>query len=509
MTDIPEVVPRPEERVEPRRIYAAMSGLIVAFLVANLDHMIVSTALPTISGELGGFELLSWVVAAFTLTTAVSTPIWGKLGDLYDRKRAFLTAFSVFLAGSALCGMAQDMLQLIAFRAVQGVGAGGLLVGGIAIIGALVPRRERAKYQGLMATIMPLAILSGPLLGGLITDSIGWRWAFYLNLPVGAIAVWLLITQLHLPAQPRQRGRPDVMGAATLAIAITALSLVTTLGGTHIPWGSPVIVVLALGTVVTLVLFIRCETKAEDPIIPLPLFTVRNFALAAFLSFASGLAMFGAVTFLPLYQQIARGVSPTHSGLLLLPLLGGMLVTAPAVGALVTRTGRFRTYPIVGSALMTVGMLGLATVHTTSSMILVTASMLAVGIGMGCFMQLTVLIAQNSVSDDHLGAASGASMLFRNLGNSLGVSLLGALYVAMMRSSLGDHPDAGVHGPVQAGLDLTPMGVARLAPGLQAAIHEAVSDGVARVFLAAAAVSVLMLVASLLLRNEPMDAADH
>lgn len=508
MRDRPEAGPRPDERADPRKIYAAMSGLIVAFLVANLDHMIVSTALPTIAGELGGFELLSWVVAAFTLTTAVSTPIWGKLGDLHDRKAVFLTAFSVFLAGSALCGMAQDMIQLIAFRAVQGLGAGGLLVGGIAIIGALVPRRERAKYQGLMATIMPLAILSGPLLGGLITDSIGWRWAFYLNLPVGAVAIWLLLTRLHLPAHPRQRGRLDIMGALALTVGLTALSLVTTLGGTHLGWSSPTIILLAAATVLALLLFIRCETKAEDPIIPLPLFRVRNFSLAAFLSFASGLAMFGAVTFLPLYQQIAREISPTNSGLLLLPLLGGMLATAPVVGGLVTRTGRFRLYPILGSALMTAGMLGLATVSTSTSQALVAASTLAVGIGMGCFMQLTVLIAQNSVSDDHLGAASGTSMLFRNLGNSLGVSLLGALYVARMRSSLSDQPEAEAALITEAGTDLTPSGISQLPDQWQADLQEAVSNGAAWVFLAGAAASALMLIASLLLRSTPID-ADH
>ena len=226
-------------QLRPREIYAAMSGLVIAFLAANLDHMIVGTALPTIAGELGGFEILSGVVVAYTLATAVTTPIWGKLGDLYSRKAVFVVAFSIFLVGSALCGMAQDMMQLIAFRAVQGLGAGGLLVGGIAIVGALVPPRERGKYQGLMATIMPLAILSGPLVGGLFADGIGWRWAFYLNLPLGALALILLATQLHLPPQPKDRGGIDVIGAVTLSTGIIALSLLTTLAGTHFSWGRP------------------------------------------------------------------------------------------------------------------------------------------------------------------------------------------------------------------------------------------------------------------------------
>ena len=487
--------------LRPRDIYAAMSGLIVAFLVANLDHMIVSTALPTIAGELGRFELLSWVIAAFTLTTAVSTPLWGKLGDRYDRKAVFITAFSVFLVASALCGFAQDMIQLIIFRGVQGLGAGGLLVGGIAIIGALVPRRDRAKYQGMMATIMPLAILSGPLLGGIITDTIGWRWAFYLNLPVGAIALWLLVAKLHLPRQSRHRGRLDVVGALALTCGLVALSLVTAMGGTHLDWGSPMIVLLGVIAALSLLVFVWWEFRAGDPIMPPALFRGWNFSLAVLLSFLSGLIMFGAVTFLPVYQQLSQGASPTLSGLLLLPLLGGMLGAAPAVGFLVTRTGRFRRYPILGSMLMLTGMIGLTQVGPDTHQVFVGAATLLVGIGMGCFMQLTVLIAQNSVPDSDLGAASGTSMLFRNLGNSLGVSLLGALYVSRMQFSLSDIPNSSSAGIALDGLISPSVDGAALSRQLQ----EAVAGGVSWVFAAGAIAATIMLITSLLLRNTPID----
>lgn len=496
--------PDPAHTLSPRQVRAAMSGLIIAFLIANLDHMIVSTALPTIAGQLGDLEALAGVATAYTVATAVTTPVWGKLGDLRDRKAVFMAAFAIFLAGSALCGMAGTMPQLIAFRAVQGIGGGGLLVGGIAIVGALVPPRERAKHLGLLTTIMPLAILSGPLIGGVITDTIGWRWAFYLNLPLGAVALWLLATQLHLPPQDRARGRLDAVGATTIGVAIIALSLLTTRSGTQ-AWNSPGTLIPAAVLALAVAAFLLWEKRAEEPLIPLTLFRSRNFTLAALLSLASGMVMFGAVTFLPLYQQFAQGASPTASGLLLLPLLGGMLVTAPLVGSLVTKFGRFRIYPILGSAAMTAGAAVLSMLSPDTSQLLVGAAMLAVGFGMGCFMQLTSLIAQNSAPAAHLGSATGTSMLFRNVGNSLGVSLLGAVYVAQMRQSLTDRIGPGGIDAAGAGLDLSPRLLAQLPPGTRDSIQEAVSDGVGRAFLVATAIAALMVVTSCLLREEPAE----
>lgn len=485
----------------PRRIYAAMSGLVIAFLAANLDFTIVGTALPTIAGELGGFDRLSWVVSSFALATAVTTPIWGKLGDLHDRKTVFIVSFSVFLVGSALCGMGQDMTQLIAFRAIQGLGAGGLLVGGMAIVGALVPAGERAKYQGLMAIIMPLAILSGPLIGGLFADGIGWRWAFYINLPLGALALLLLITQLHLPSRERVAGRVDVIGMGTLAVAIVALTLLTSVAGTRYDWSSAPVLALAGITLLAAVVFVRWERSAADPVVPLRLFTERNFTVAAILGFLSGLVMFGAVTFLPLYQQMVQGISPTHSGLMMLPLLGGMLLVAPAVGTAVSRTGRYRIFPITGAAAMTTGMFVLAGLSTDSSQWTVVAGMLAAGIGMGCFMQLTVVIAQNSVTGKDLGAATGTAMLARNLGNSLGVSVLGALYGWQLTRTLGDRALPPGYEQLTESTDLTPGELDALPESVRDTLSQAVTAGSTVVFLASGIGAVIMMVAALLLRD--------
>ncbi|WP_280236635.1 MDR family MFS transporter [Nocardia cyriacigeorgica] len=481
----------------PRRIYAAMSGLVVAFVAANLDFTIVGTALPTIAAELGGFTELSHVVTAFAVATAVTTPIWGKLGDLYDRKTVFLAAFSLFLLGSALCGAAQTMAGLIGFRVVQGLGAGGLLVGGIAIVGELVPPRERAKYQGLMAVVMPLAILAGPVIGGLCADGIGWRWAFYLNLPLGAVATVLLLTQLRLPRRERaSRGGVDRVGMALLGVSIVAVTVLTSTAGNRFAWISPPVIASALLAAATLAVFVWWERRSDEPVVPMTLFGVRNYTLAALLGFLSGLVMFGAVTFVPVYQQVVHGLSATNSGLLLLPLLGGMLVTAPVVGALVSRTGRFRRYPIVGAAVMTAGLFLLAGVDEDTGQLVMVAAMLAVGVGMGCFMQLTVVIAQNSVADRDLGAASATAMLARNLGNSLGVSVLGAAYAWQLARSLGGaEPGVGMWSG-EAAADLT-----QVSEPMRAAVRAAVADGVADVFLIGGICSAAMFLVALALRD--------
>ncbi|MGI5221324.1 MDR family MFS transporter [Nocardia sp. CA-290969] len=482
-----------QELPSRREIYSAMSGLVIAFLVANLDFTIVATTLPAIAQELGGFADLSLVVTAFAVATAITTPIWGKLGDLFDRKRVFLASFSLFLAGSALCGAAQTLTQLSAFRAVQGLGAGGILVGGIAIVGELAAPRERARYQGLMAIIMPLAILAGPVIGGLCADGIGWRWVFYLNLPLGAIALALLVTRLKLPPRTPRRRQVDVVGMLVLAAGIIALTVLTTAAGEGI---SPVVAVSGAAVCLAGAVFIGWERRAIEPVVPLGLFARRNYSLAALLGFLSGVVMFGAVTFLPLYQQVVQGVSATGSGLLLLPLLGGMLVTAPLVGILVSRTGRFRVYPIGGGAVMTAGSILLAGVGVDTSQLVIVLGMVAVGIGMGCFMQLTVVIAQNSVAGGDIGAASATAMLARNLGNSLGVSLLGAVFAWQLTRSPGAALPTGLlfgEGAVHNDLTILPEQT-----------REAVAEGVADVFLVAGICSAVIVCLALFLRETPL-----
>src|SRR6266545_4250768 len=378
-------------------------------------------AMLRIVGELGGLAHLSWVVTAYILGTTVSTPIWGKLGDLYGRKGIFLGSIVLFLIGSALSGMSQDMVQLIGFRAVQGLGAGGLVVGVMAIIGDLVPPRERGQYQGMLAGIMAIAMVGGPLIGGFITDHLSWRWAFYVNLPLGGLALLILMTQLRLPKY-RTEHRIDWLGAGLMAVGITAIVLVTTWGGTQYAWRSAQIIGLSVLAVLALAAFAVVERRAAEPVLSLKLFTNRNFALVSGIGFVVGFALFGAVTFLPLYQQTVQGASATNSGLLLLPLMAGLLVTSVVVGRAITKTGRYKVFPIVGGVLMVVGMLLLAQLSFDTSKTASALYMVVLGLGMGCLMQTTILIAQNSVEPRDLGVASSGATFFRSIGGSFGVS---------------------------------------------------------------------------------------
>ncbi len=429
-----------------REVMVVLPGLMLAIMLAMLDNMIVSTALPTIVKELGGLSHLSWVVTAYILGTTVSTPIWGKLGDLYGRKTVFLTSIVLFLIGSALCGMSgseilggpqNGMMELIAFRAFQGLGAGGLLVGAMAIIGDLVPPRERGRYQGLMAGIMALAMIAGPLVGGFITDNLDWRWAFYVNLPLGAVALLLLIARLHLP-KLRTEHRIDWLGAGLLSVGITALVLLITWGGNQYPWGSWQILGLGAVAAVSLIVFGFVERVAAEPIVPLGLFRNRNFAVVSAIGFLLGFAMFGAISFLPLYQQTVQGASATNSGLLLLPMMLGMMVISVFVGQVITKTGRYKIFPIIGGLGMTAGMILLSLIDVNTSKTQLALFMVALGTGMGFLMQTTMLIAQNSVEQRDLGVASSSAMFFRSIGGSFGVTLFGALFVRRLHDDVAE-----------------------------------------------------------------------
>ncbi|WP_446211242.1 MDR family MFS transporter [Micromonospora sp. IBSANI012] len=424
-------------------IRVVLFGLMIAMMLAMLDNMIVSTALPRIVGEFGGLDHFTWVVTAYVLGTTVSTPIWGKLGDLYGRKAVFLTSVVIFLVGSALCGMAgsdmlggpgDGMVELIAFRAVQGLGAGGLMVGVMAIIGDLVPPRERGRYQGMIAGIMAIAMVAGPLVGGFITDNLSWRWAFYVNLPLGGVALLVLATTMHLPKY-RTEHKIDWLGAALLSVGITAIVLLTTWGGNEYDWASPQILGLAVLAAVALVAFGLVERRVPEPILPLGLFANRNFALISVIGFLLGFAMFGAMNFLPLYQQTVQGASATNSGLLLLPLMFGMLVVSLVVGRAITKTGRYRIFPIVGGVVMTAGMFLLSRLDVDTGKAESSLYMVVLGVGMGFLMQTSMLIAQNSVEQKDLGAASGAATFFRSIGGSFGISLFGAIFANRLADS--------------------------------------------------------------------------
>ncbi|MEV4758274.1 MDR family MFS transporter [Micromonospora sp. NPDC049559] len=483
----------PPAAVRPN-VRVVLAGLMIAMMLAMLDNMIVSTALPRIVGEFGGLSHFTWVVTAYVLGTTVSTPIWGKLGDLYGRKAVFLTSIVIFLVGSALCGMsgssmfggtADGMMQLIGFRAVQGLGAGGLMVGVMAIIGDLVPPRERGRYQGMMAGIMAIAMVAGPLVGGFITDNLSWRWAFYVNLPLGGVALLLLITTMHLPKY-RTEHRIDWIGAGLLSVGITAIVLITTWGGNEYDWGSPQILGLAALAVVTLVIFGFVESRVPEPILPLALFANRNFALISVIGFLLGFAMFGAMNFLPLFQQTVQGASATNSGLLLLPLMFGMLVVSIVVGRAITKTGRYRIFPIIGGVAMTAGMglLMLLDVHT--SKLELSAYMVVLGAGMGFLMQTTMLIAQNSVEQKDLGAASGAATFFRSIGGSFGISLFGAIFANRLHDSLasrlGEQVANQFSGGGSGGAGMEPDALKALPAPIREGLLASLADSISGVF---------------------------
>jgi EmrB/QacA subfamily drug resistance transporter len=493
---------------EPRQrsVRVVMVGLMIAMLLAMLDNMIVGTAMPTIVGDLGGLDHLAWVVTAYTLATAASTPIWGKLGDMYGRKGIFLTSIVIFLVGSALSGMSQSMDQLISFRALQGLGAGGLMVGVMAIIGELIPPRERGKYQGLIAGVMAIAMIGGPLVGGSITDNWGWRWSFYINLPVGAVALTMVTIVLHLPKK-RTESRIDYLGAALLTVAITSLVLLTTWGGTQYAWASAQIIGLLVLGVVALAAFVYAETRAAEPVLPLRIFRNANFTLISLIGFLVGFTMFGAMTFLPLYQQTVQGASATNSGLLLLPMLLAMMAVSMVAGRVTSSTGRYKIFPIIGGGLITVGLYLLSTMDVHTTRFMSGLFMAVLGAGMGFIMQITMLIAQNSVQMRDIGVGSSSATLFRTIGGSFGVSLFGALFTHKIQDTMSSSAGAAGSAATKAGAQLAPATIAKMPTAIKDAYFHAVASGTHTVFLWGAVVSVIGFAAAWFIVETPLRGA--
>ena len=487
-----------QARLSPRQILTAMSGLVIAMLLAQLDNMIVAPALPTIVGELGGMDHLAWVTTGYVLASTVATPIWGKLGDIFGHRRTFMASIVVFLAGSALCGMSQDMAQLIGFRAFQGLGAGGLMVGIMAAIGLMVPPRERGKYQGVMMAVMPLAMIGGPLLGGFITDNASWRWAFYVNLPLGVLSLVVCWFTLKLPRQERAaKVRIDWWGSAVLTAWITALVLMLSWGGSQYEWNSPEIIGLGAVAAVGLVLFLFIERRAAEPVIPLRLFSSLNFTLANALGFIVGFAMFGGITFLPQFQQYVQGQSATSSGLLLMPMMIAAMAVSLSGGLVVSRTGHYKPLPIIGSALMATGLFLFSTMGLDTPAWQSGVYMAILGAGMGCMMQTTNLIAQNSVHIRDIGAATGTSTFARNMGGSLGISVLGSIYAGRLADSMGA---GGLH---QSG-QITPAALQSLPQAVQDLFKTAVTNGIQSVFFLAALVAAAGFILALFIRHVPL-----
>jgi EmrB/QacA subfamily drug resistance transporter len=489
----------------PREVLIVLPGLLMAILLAMLDNLIVSTALPRIVGDLGGVAHLSWVVTAYILASTITTPFYGKLGDMYGRKKFFIAAIIIFLAGSALSGLSQSMAELIAFRAIQGLGAGGLMVGAMATLGDIVAPRERGRYMSYMMVVMMLATIGGPLLGGFITTSFSWRWIFYINIPLGGAALVYLLATLHVPAK-KVSHRVDYLGGSLLAVAATALILLATWGGTQYAWGSPQIIGLALLTVAAGVAFYVTEMRAAEPMMPLHVYRNRNFSLSMAMTFLTGLAMFGAMTFLPLFQQTVQGESPTVSGLALTPMMLGVTVTSIVAGQVTTKTGRYKVFPILGGGIMAVGMFLLSGLDTGTTRLESALFYVVLGLGMGFLMQMVSLIAQNSVEQKDMGVASSARMFFQQIGGSLGVAAFGALFARQLTESLGaatSRGGTGVHISASGG-QLNPATVNSLPALVRHDVFAAIADAIQHVFIWALPAAVVIFVLAWFIKEVPL-----
>ena len=489
-----------------RQILVIMSGLMMGMFLAALDQTIVSTALPTIVGDFQRSNLLSWVITAYLLASTASTPLWGKAGDLYGRKRIFQLAIVVFLLASALCGASQNMFELIAFRGLQGIGGGGLLSLAFAIIGDVIPPRERGRYQGYFGAVFGVASVVGPLGGGFAVDSLSWRYIFYVNLPLGIAALAVTNRVLRLPVRKREV-LIDWWGALLLVAGVSCILLATQLGGTSYPWTSwQIIGLFALGALV-LVGFVLREAVAPEPILPLGLFRIRIFTVANIVSFVSGVAMFGALAFLPQYLQLVDGVSATESGLLLLPLLVGLLAMSISSGLYISRTGRYRWFPLAGTIGVTIGLVLLTHLGAHTSLGLVSLYILVFGLGLGLFMQVLTLVVQNAVPMKQMGVGTSSVTFFRSMGGAIGASALGAVLTAGLTAEFPRFLPRSVlagGGNKVAELIQSPAVLDRLKqtnPAVHEGIIQAYSHAIDRLFLVAVPVSVLSIIAALFINQ--------
>jgi EmrB/QacA subfamily drug resistance transporter len=481
------------------RVRLIFSALLLVVLLASLDQTIVATALPTIVGDLGGLEHLSWVVTAYLLASTITGPLYGKFGDLYGRKPTLQVAIVIFLIGSVLCGIAQNMPQLIAFRALQGLGAGGLITTTIAVVGDIIPPRERGRYQGIFGAVFGVSTIIGPLLGGFFVDNLSWRWIFYVNLPVGAVALFVIGAVFH-SRTARVEHSIDYVGAATLAAGLSCVVLFTSLGGTTFSWDSTEIAVLIVLSIVLLVAFCFAERASSEPILPLELFRNRIFAVTSIIGFVIGLALFGSVTYLPIFLQIVKGESPTASGLLLTPMMAGLLITSIVSGRLISRFGRYRPFPIVGTAVMTVGMYLLSRLDTGTDPVYTGFAMAVLGLGLGMVMQVLVLAVQNAVDYRNMGVATSGSLLFRQVGGSIGIALFGAIFTNGLHTQLADRLPPNVSIPKT----VSPAVVRHLPPRAHTAYIDAVAAALHPVFVVATFVALFAFAVTWFLREVPL-----
>lgn len=495
MANAPTTPPQ-NKMQEAQSIRLVIGSVAVLLLLASLDQTIVSTALPTIVADLGGLEHLSWVVTAYILASTIAAPLYGKLGDLYGRRRMVFFSVGLFLLGSTLCGLAQSMGFLIAARALQGLGGGGLFVLALSVIGDVIPPKERGKIQGVFAGVFSLSSVLGPLLGGWFVDAFSWHWIFYINLPLGALAVAGFAAGFP-PRGTRANHKIDWAGAAALSIALGSLTLVSSLGGRSIEWSSAT----ALGLVALCVLstwaFIVIEQRAAEPILPMSLFTQNVFVYTSIIGFITGAAMFGAITFLPLYLQIAKGISPTVSGLMLVPMTAGILISSTSSGQFMGRTGRYRILPMIGMSFVLAGALLLTQIERETGAVVFGLSIAVLGMGLGCIFPVVTTAVQNAVPRAQLGTATAAGVMFRQVGGSLAVAVYGAMFAGRMAGAVGDKA-------AELGGEIGPQIVANLTPALQELVAGAIVTAIHPIFWVTAATAVIGLGFAQLLKEVPL-----
>ena len=473
-------------------------AVAIMLLLASLDQTIVSTALPTIVADLGGVDHLSWVVTSYLLTSTIVAPLYGKLGDLYGRKLMMQISVTLFLIGSCLAGFSQSMTFLIISRAIQGLGGGGLFVLALTVIGDVIPPRERGKIQGIFGGVFGLSSVAGPLAGGFFVDNLSWHWIFFINLPLGIVS--LAVFALAFKAKGnRTSHRIDYLGALMISTSLTAMILATTLGGRSYAWNDPLIVGLIVLAAATLALFVWAELKAEEPILPMGLFRINTFLIFSIIGFIVGAAMFGALTFIPLYLQVAKGVTPTNSGLQLLPLMFGILFSSISSGQIMSRTGRYRRLPLIGISVLIGGLLWLSTIQPDTPTWRVMAMMFLVGVGMGPTMSVGTTAIQNAIPREMMGVGTAGFTLIRQVGGSIGVAIFGAMFTNGLLGSIGSALPPGVSAE-----SINGRMVAALPPEIRDVVLTTFTDALHPVFQVAAALAVISLVATLFLEEKEL-----
>jgi EmrB/QacA subfamily drug resistance transporter len=495
----------PSEHKESQRgILLIFAGLLVAMLLASLDQTIFSTALPTVVGELHGVEHMVWVTTAYILASTIVMPVYGKLGDLVGRKWLFVAAISIFLVGSAIGGLADSMSTLIAGRAVQGLGGGGLMILALAIIADVVPARERGKYNGVMGAVFAVSSVAGPLLGGFFTEGPGWRWAFWMNIPLGLLAIFTAVKFIHLPHRVTSKPRIDYLGMALIAVATTCLVLTTTWAGSTYDWASPQIITLIIGAVLAGFAFVLVELRVAEPVMPMYLFRNRNFNLATLGGLITGIAMFGAIAYLPTYLQMATGASATKAGLLMIPMMAGLLVTSIVTGLLISRTGKYKWYPVAGMIIVAGALVLLSTITPGQGVWVLCTYTAIMGVGLGCTMQNLILIVQNAFSLKVVGTATSSNNYFRQVGASLGSAVVGSVFASNLTSMLAERLPAGSGATTGSANNFTPDLVHHLPEQIQTIIVGAYNDALTPVFLFMAPIALLAALVLAFIKHKPL-----